>query len=156
MKEKFQFKSIRSRLTFWFAVIAILPFIVAGVIIYNQMVDSRKTSKFQNLQTIRDLKVGEVNNWLDQRIGDVRTIASDHEIRMLKRVYEKEREYTQENIKIITTVRDILNRYLQNYKTTMTFIKFTLSVYTPNGYLYLLMKGTREKAVQRTPVLLNQ
>jgi hypothetical protein len=85
-------------MAFWFAVIAILPLFVAGVIIHNQIVSSRKTSIFSKLEAIRDLKVFKVNNWLDGRVGDISSIASDLEIRILENIHEGKREYTEQNI----------------------------------------------------------
>jgi hypothetical protein len=143
--KKFQFKSIRSRLTFWFAIIAVLPLIVVGVIIYNNMVDSRKTSIFHKLEAIRDLKVGEVNNWLDQRIGDVRILASDQEIRMLECIHEAKKEHTHEDIKIITTARDILKRYLKNYDAF-----YEIFIISPETKRILISTDERDEGKDRS------
>jgi hypothetical protein len=65
MKEKFQFKSIRSRLTFWFTIIAILPLIAVGVIIYNNMVDWGIT--LTKIERLRILDFGLGNNLNEDR-----------------------------------------------------------------------------------------
>ena len=81
MKRKFQFRSVRTRLTFWFLLVAVVPLLVVSVIIYYQRVEVIKSARFDRLMAIRDLKVSHVNDWLDERLGDVRTIAGDYEVR---------------------------------------------------------------------------
>ena len=115
MKRWFQFKSIRARLIYWFFVITIVPLTVASVMIYSQMMNSRKTAIFTKLEAIRDLKVKEVNNWLDERIGDIRTIAADDEIRILEKVHENKEEDMRKNIAIIADARVHLDRFVQYF-----------------------------------------
>jgi hypothetical protein len=114
-KKIFQFNSVRTLLAFWFLIITLLPLTVVSAMIYSQTVQTRKTAIFDKLEAIRDLKVNEVSNWLDGRIGDVRTIAADNEIRMLERIYKGSEEYRQKDIAIIADARVHLDRFVRNF-----------------------------------------
>jgi len=112
VKTKIQFKSIRTRLTFWFMIVALLPLITAYGMSYRQRVETIKALETSKLLSIRDLKVREVNAWLGQRIGDVKTMADDHSIRALEGMFTKQ-ERKQDYIE---KVRHSLNHYIRNYK----------------------------------------
>ncbi len=73
MKFNFSFKSVRTRLMFWFLVVALLPLMTVSVIIYNQRVHYIKQEAFGKLQAIRDLKAKSVNYWLDEKLEDIQT-----------------------------------------------------------------------------------
>ena len=83
MSRKLQFKRIRTRLTFCFLVVAMIPVIVVVTTLYYQRSAVIRAREFDTLQTIRDLKVRELNAWLDERAGDLKIAAGDHEIRAL-------------------------------------------------------------------------
>jgi signal transduction histidine kinase len=114
-KKIFQFNSVRTLLAFWFLIITLVPLTVVSAMIYSRTVQTRKTAIFDKLEAIRDLKVNEVSNWLDGRIGDVRTIAADNEIRMLERIYKGSEEYRQKDIAIIADARVHLDRFVRNF-----------------------------------------
>jgi len=78
-----RFHSVRSRLIFWFLLVALLPLLVVTLIIYNQRVRSIKEEAFSKLRAIRDLRVEQVNAWLAERVGDVRTLAESQHTRAL-------------------------------------------------------------------------
>jgi signal transduction histidine kinase len=115
MGKRFQFKSIGARLTFWFFIMAMLPLIMVNIAIYIHMVHSMKVSIFNKIEAIRDLKVIEVNHWLNERITDIRTIAASDEMRLLEKIHIDRKENSQPDIAIISKERALLNRYLQNY-----------------------------------------
>jgi len=81
MKTPYQFKHIRTRFSFWFVSVAIVPLIVATFIIYNQRVEVIKYNQFQKLTSIRDLKVQNLSNWIKERTGDIQSFSQDHELR---------------------------------------------------------------------------
>lgn len=91
MKRKIQFKSLKTRLTFWFLVLALLPLLTGMALTYFRSYQSiKKKETFNKLSAIRDLKVRELNSWLDERHSDLLTISEDFEIRGLeKNNYEK-------------------------------------------------------------------
>ncbi len=115
MIKRFKVKGIGARLTFWFFIIAMLPLIMVNIAIYFHMVNAMKLSIFKNLEAIRDLKVTEVNHWLEERIIDIRNVANDDDIRILGNIIEGKEEDNQQNIAIIEESRDLLKRYVQNY-----------------------------------------
>jgi len=115
MKTKLQFRSVKTRLASWFLLAALVPLVIAVVIIYNQRIHSIKEEAFIKLRAIRDLKVNEVNAWLDQRSGDIRTISEDPHIRALENVFKKD-VHSQDDIHIILYAGRHLGRYLKNYR----------------------------------------
>lgn len=112
--KKIAFKSIRGRLTFWFLFLALTPLIVGILITFGQQKKSIEKETFNRLISIRDLKVQQLEGWLDERIGDLHVIAEDFEIRTLENIFDKESKST-EDIKTIEIARELLNRYLRNY-----------------------------------------
>ena len=114
MKRKWIFRSIRTRLTFWFMVVSILPLILVSVITYTQRVTAIKSREFAKLTAIRDLKVLEVNNWLDEKSGDIQTIAGDEDIRDLAAIIGKSQR-NQEDLRILNRVRILLDLYRRNF-----------------------------------------
>ncbi len=115
MGYKFQFKSIGARLTFWFFIMAMLPLIMVNIAIYIHMVHSIKVSAFNKIEAMRDLKVIEVNHWLNERITDIRTIAASDEIRILEKTIIERGKNSHPDIAIISKARNLLHRYLINY-----------------------------------------
>lgn len=80
MRKPFRFKRIQRRFSFWFVVIAVLPLIVSTKIIYDQQVSVIKDNQFQKLLSIRDLKVRQLNSWIDEREADVRSFAENTDL----------------------------------------------------------------------------
>ncbi|HEC62766.1 MAG TPA: response regulator, partial [bacterium] len=115
MKAKIRFKSIKSRLTFWFLMVALLPLIAVSIIISQQRVRVIKENAFHKLTAIRDLKVNEVNNWIDERLGDIKVISGDLEVRAAGKVFDKQ-EYTETGIHILQAATKLLNRYVDMYE----------------------------------------
>ncbi len=120
---RFHFRSIGARLTFWFFIIAMFPLIAAGITIYNHMVNSMKESIFIKLEAIRDLKVNELDHWLEERIIDVRTVAVDDDIRILEKTLEGREGNNKPNIAIVSKASDLLRSYLvQPFQDLFVFI----------------------------------
>ncbi|MDY7037433.1 MAG: PDC sensor domain-containing protein, partial [Thermodesulfobacteriota bacterium] len=76
--------------------------------------DSIKKEAFNKLTAIRDLKVEQVNDWFDERLGYITTVSKDFEIRSLDKPLLKTYQNMKDN-EIISNARKILNRYLKNY-----------------------------------------
>ncbi|MBF0286981.1 MAG: response regulator [SAR324 cluster bacterium] len=114
MDSFFKFKSVRGRLAFWFLGVALLPLLIVSTIIYQQRVISIKEEAFSKLIAIRDLKVFQINAWLDERIGNVQAISQDKELREIEQVVRQEVPI-QKSSEIIQTARDLLLRYHDNY-----------------------------------------
>ncbi|MEI6154959.1 MAG: cache domain-containing protein, partial [Deltaproteobacteria bacterium] len=115
MKINIQFKSIKNRLMVWFLVVALLPLVIFSAIIYVQRVESIKAEAFDKLKAIRDLKVGEVNYWLDEKTGDVQVFSKVAEIENIDEVLSG-KTGTRNDAKALRTLSDILNGYRESYK----------------------------------------
>ncbi|MDH4027961.1 MAG: HAMP domain-containing protein [Nitrospirota bacterium] len=69
-----------------------------------------KEAIYSKLEAVRDLKVNELNKWLDERTSDIKTISANETIRGLGITYTAGRN---EQVKV---VRDILKRHVKNYE----------------------------------------
>lgn len=112
--KKFAFKSIRSKLAFWFVIMGLAPLFIGIVITYNQQTSLIEQETFNKLVAIRDLKVEQLENWLTERIADLKTTSTDNELVNLGKIVFKERK-DQSDLKTYTNIRRNLNRYLRNY-----------------------------------------
>ena len=114
MKRKIQFKSLKTRLTFWFLVLALLPLLTGMALTYFRSSQSIKKETFNKLSAIRDLKIRELNSWLDKRHCDLLTISEDFDIRRLEKAIMK-KDRNKSDITVLENGRRILERYLKHY-----------------------------------------
>lgn len=112
---RFVFQTIRGRLTFWFLLLALVPLLFGILIAYNLQKNTIEREAFNKLTAVRDLKVRELDAWLDERVGDVHIISADYEIRGLGIAFNaKEKSITDiEKMEIATS---LLDRYIVAYK----------------------------------------
>jgi len=110
-----RFKSIKGRLIFWMLIISILPLLVSAGIIYAQRLRNIKSMQFGKLEAVRDLKVREINRWLEERTGGLLSIAENFGIRDLGRAFSNP-EQTQEELIILQDAETLLKRYLANHR----------------------------------------
>lgn len=110
-----QFKSVKAGLIFWLLIISILPLFIAGGIVYNQRLRNIQTMQFAKLEVIRDLKVREINRWLEQRVGDLGVAAGDFQVRDLEKVFRTPEE-SQDAPFILNNAESILKRHLASYR----------------------------------------
>ena len=94
---------------------ALLPLIVVSTVISLQRTRVIKEDAFHKLTAIRDLKVDQLNNWIDERISDLRVISLDREIRALSEVLNE--KATEKNVRIIRHATERLNHYVAAYKS---------------------------------------
>lgn len=116
MALKLQFRSLKTRLIFLFSIVALVPLITVSSIEYSQRVLSIKNQQFIKLEAIRDLKVDQVNNWLDERTGDIRTLTEDYKTREVTEAFCEQKEIQVDQEKV-TRAREFLDRYVRNYES---------------------------------------
>jgi CheY-like chemotaxis protein/signal transduction histidine kinase/HAMP domain-containing protein len=112
-----RFKSIKNRLMASFLLAALLPLLIVGVVIYNQRAEYIRFEAFDKLQMIRDLKVGEVNSWIDERMGDVQAFSRIAEIENVDAVLSGAAASRRDS-ETFRKIADTLNgfrEYYQNY-----------------------------------------
>jgi len=112
--KKIKFTSIRSNLTFWFLILGLLPLFIGILITYNQQANSIEHATFHKLVAIRDLKVQLLENWLAERMADLKTSSKDRELVDLEDIIFKEHK-TQSDLKTYENIHRILNSYLKYY-----------------------------------------
>jgi len=85
----------------------VLPLLIATAVIYTQRVNVIKTNQFQKLRGIRDLKIKQLNSWIDERVGNVKTIIED----------EFFIEYVTGDYHNEPKILEILQKYVENYSS---------------------------------------
>ena len=110
----FRFKSIKTKLLFWFLVLGMLPLIIGSTITWNQQIRSIKKESLNKLVAIRNLKTRQLESWLDTRIADIKTASSDNELVQLENILLKETK-DPEDMEILHNVRRMLIRFVENY-----------------------------------------
>jgi len=114
MKRRIGFRTVRGRLTFWFLLVALLPLLAVGVVISQQRTRVIKENAFHKLTAIRNLKVEQVNTWIDERISDLRAISLDKEIRAAGEALSQ--KTTERSTLAKRHARELLNHYVEVYK----------------------------------------
>ncbi|NIA13622.1 MAG: response regulator [Nitrospiraceae bacterium] len=113
---RLRFKSLRIRLVFWFLTVTMLSLTAVVTILYFQRAATLRGMEFERLQVVRDLKVRELTNWLDERMSDLQVSSRDEEIRGLEGVLGKPKsEWSPENLKAVSIARSLLQRYVDRY-----------------------------------------
>ncbi|MFH1155247.1 MAG: response regulator [Pseudomonadota bacterium] len=111
---KFRFKSIKTRLKVWFLLVALLPLVLACSIISWQRVGVIKANVFDKLAAIRDLKAGEINFWLNERVGDVHAFSRIAESENIGAVLSGSAE-SAEGVKTRKNLAVMLSRIIGSY-----------------------------------------
>lgn len=111
---KIEFKSIKPKLTILLILIAVIPLIILSLVAYNQLSGAIQERELNKLKAIRDLKVQQIEKWLDERSGDIRIISGKKEIRNLEAINNQQNE-SGYNYKIVRSVRERLENYKENY-----------------------------------------
>lgn len=111
----FKFSTIRKKMTFWFLLLTLLPLFTVLVITYLQRTNAIQTSTLDKLIAIRDLKVTQLNNWLEERDGDSETFSTNKAFRDLERLIHK-KEYSNQDLTIIENSRVEISNILKHYK----------------------------------------
>ncbi len=105
------FNNIKTKLTICFILISVIPLIVFTVITYNQRSGSIKKRESVKLQAIRDLKVKQIENWIDERISDIKSIGDDIERRDLENIF-----YNKNTFNLYPKIYKNISSILQQYK----------------------------------------
>ncbi len=108
------FKHMKGRLTFWLLIVALLPLCIVVLITSYQRYHAIKEREFSKLIAIRDLKVEQLNRWFEERLGDIRTMGEDPELRDLETRIQQHGP-KGEVAPALERARNLLKRYLRNY-----------------------------------------
>ncbi len=115
MTKFLKFKKIRSRLVFWFLLTSFIPLLISLVISYTGQLKVNNLNTFEKLISIRDLKVNQVNKWIDARTGDMHVLAYDYEMEGLDEILNGE-TFLEGDSRKIRIAEESLKRSLKNYK----------------------------------------
>ncbi len=112
--KQFTFKSIKTRLTFWFLILTLIPLVFVLFVTYIQQVNEMEHDTFEKLTTIRDLKVSNLNNWLTEKERDITAISERGEFTKLKEIFKK-KHLQQNDIEVLENCNRIINAYLKRF-----------------------------------------
>ncbi len=112
--KKIAFTSIRTNLTFWFLILALVPLILAMVIIYNVSSKAFEERSFDKLTAIRDLKVGQLESWIGERNGDFRTFTENTDPKLIFEAITTP-DTDPSNDALEQKIRDVLYNYQKTY-----------------------------------------
>lgn len=105
-------KSLRTRMLFYFAVPAVIIFMLSSALLYGYLTHEIYQKESKKISAIRDLKMQEINAWLSRLTGDMNSITKSKAITntgykmcTFKKVTLEERE----------SLSDIFDNYLNNY-----------------------------------------
>lgn len=107
-----RFQHTQSRFIFYFLVAALLPlmlFCSASAFYWSHTIVALESAK---LESIRDLKVREINSWLDEQMASMRLIAEDEEIRNLEGPFSHTNQ-SLEDLQLAGRALALLSRNLQ-------------------------------------------
>jgi len=108
------FKSIRTRLIFWFFVLGLAPLFVGIVATYYQQEGLREKKASDKLVAIRDLKAQQLENWIDEKEFWMKSISEDKEFQVLEQFFQK-KEFNKSDSQTLANMRRILRRHLVNF-----------------------------------------
>lgn len=111
--KKIAFKSIKSRLNYWFLIMGLLPLIIVMIITYIQRVNIATIRYEDKIVAIRDFKVEKLNDWIKENEGDLNLMTGDYEVRGLESIFKKSIR-NDEDINKLNIARNLLLRNLSN------------------------------------------
>jgi len=112
----FVFKSIQTRLTFWFLLLTLIPLFIVLIITYFQRVKVIESDTFEKLTAIRDLKVERLNDWLSEMISDMKAMSENNDFSGMNSLIDKE-NYDKNDLIILDNYKNLLNAYVKNYSS---------------------------------------
>ena len=96
--------------------VALIPLIVISVISYQQRIEAIQERSFNKIAAIRDLKIDQINVWLNERVSDIQGLANDPELKSLECLVNS-RSQSQQQMDIVQSIREYLSEYVKIYET---------------------------------------
>ncbi|HAG15097.1 MAG TPA: hypothetical protein DCG69_01035 [Bacteroidales bacterium] len=110
--KRLSFSNLRTNLTFWFLIIALVPFLAAMLITYQQSSKAFEAESKNKLAAVRDLKANQIEMWLKERKGDLRTFALNTDPKLLIHIIDNPSNLHTDEKKLI---RSLLHNYQKAY-----------------------------------------
>ncbi|MBN1655922.1 MAG: response regulator [Deltaproteobacteria bacterium] len=126
-KDIYKFKSLRSRLTFWFLVVFIVPMSAGITAVYFQQTASIRTEATNKLEAVREMKTRRLNEWIEERSGDLRAASRNFQLVKLGEVFRKS-EPSAQDIASINNARHELMLFIdssKNYRELFVINRWT-------------------------------
>jgi CheY-like chemotaxis protein/signal transduction histidine kinase len=111
---KFTFSNIQSKLIFWFLLLALSPLLTGTLVTYFSTKKSFEASTYDKLSAIRDLKVGQVKNWITERKGDFNVFTKNTDQKLLNEALSGS-SVSPRVIESRNHIRNIFHNYQNSY-----------------------------------------
>ncbi|MCB1190109.1 MAG: hypothetical protein H7A23_14390 [Leptospiraceae bacterium] len=131
--KKLKIKKLKTKLMLAFSVIPIFFLLVTILIIYKNDSESIRKKEFNKLIAIRDLKVYELKNWMEERMNDIKILSLDREIKKIGNPYI--------SLETSQRINEILQRYVENYHLSYN------EIFILNSSTGVVMFSTQKESV---------
>ncbi len=112
---RLRFRSLTTRLAFWFLAVTMLSLAATVTILYFERAAVIRNQEFETLQVVRDLKIKTLSNWLEERMSDLEVLTQDRDLRSpdIERIMLRETgDWSQQD----RETADIARQHLQSYE----------------------------------------
>ena len=107
MKFRLPFQTLRGQLILWFLLLAALPLLVFGALLYRQQAQAIRDEASDKLAAVRSLKVERITAWMAEFSGDLESIAAHNRVTLLP----DGKLTLQTEAAALQRVRDYFNNY---------------------------------------------
>ncbi len=111
----FRIARIKTHLVIWFLLVSVIPLLAAfAVVTYRERIDEIKREEYSKLIAVRDMKIEQLNDWLDEKTVTIQNIAR---IRQIREQLEKLRDCRpgpDRERADVGTIRKRLDEYVDN------------------------------------------
>ncbi len=104
MMKLYRFKSIRSRLSFWFILVTSLSMMIALSIVYFQRAQIIERENLNRLQALRNSKASQIEDWLNEMQTDLRVFSGNFALNLINHQHGPEfdlEKFFNEKLRII-------------------------------------------------------
>jgi len=137
------FKSIRTRLTFWFSIVVVLLLLASLGFAYTQMSGRVYDNAVLKLIAIRDLKAVRLQEWLNELESDLHVASENIAIKEIGSLISK-KQLTSEDKERFNRIRQTLKRFSDGYAAYQEMFIVTAST----GNVLISSRRKHERADQ--------
>ncbi len=112
MKIRPVFRTVKGRLIFWFLLVTLTPLVIAAGVVSIQRSQVIKANVISRLTAIRDLKVDQLTQWIDEKISDVKMISQSQRLLAATGVFQKSR-LSKADHQTLQGASALLDQYLE-------------------------------------------
>lgn len=111
-----KFKSISQRISFWMLLISLLPLLVISELFMVRFSQQIEEIEFRHLSQLSDKKIEQINNYINERISDIETLAKNSLINEamagFDKVFHERKIHPERYFKIDKRIREDFSNFL--------------------------------------------